>query len=708
MSMTLKGLFLFTLMVISLLLYVGCTETLKGDKFANQNPIVEFVNIPPDSQPFSRNPEVYWFGTDNDGLIDYYRYHVVRVDDVTGDPIVYATSLNDTMWTQIDVKQTEADPQTTQIIPLRADELNPVNAYVPQYIFVQAFDNLGAPSQIVYKILFRNDNPPGTRIYNIDGIVFVNSVLEGGIITGVKLRWEGSDRKDYEDLGLTAPPFDYEWKLYGPFSDSTLDTILTSSVKEVFVSEDARIFSLGDTMISCDTSITDTGVLELCDTLVFDSAYFDSAENTAFLTRDSILLVDDDVTHFNAGSLVTTSWNGENTWVKNIADTIYNVYRNLSLDTTAQMNFLFWVRSRDDAYVSDITPEFVSFPVIEPRYERDIAIIDFTGTTADFSRYLHVDTAKIFWYNLIHNWADNSIYNGNVIFDTAYFKAGETEPRNVGRTGVDYIKASRYSEGLPLSILLKHKMLILYNDYYRTPSVSTRVKMNNPEILSAKDAGLKVWLTMRNAVGGALADNPGFYSMPAAYTNYFGVEGMSFSSWFGIASSTGIRLEDFKGTYSMNETEWPTMTVDTARLHRMYLWGPDATFSGWRPAIGSLPEVSWAERSFGTEVMYLYKSLYGPNHPLGAVFRYDGAPCGHRFETNLFRSVHFTFTMLCMEPTAVQGVADNVFNWLYDPTLTATVSGNDLENRYPDAAVKISVEQAQENLRQRELEAGNQ
>jgi len=54
-------------MVFSVLFMFGCTDTIDGDMNVNQKPIVYFVNIPPDGQQFSRNPEVYWVGLDNDG-----------------------------------------------------------------------------------------------------------------------------------------------------------------------------------------------------------------------------------------------------------------------------------------------------------------------------------------------------------------------------------------------------------------------------------------------------------------------------------------------------------------------------------------------------------------------------------------------------------------------------------------------------------------
>ncbi len=202
--------------ISSLFLLSGCSDTLEGEVNENIKPVVQFVNIPPEGQQFSRNPEIYWMGTDRDGLIDYYRYHIKDSAAVNalGGPVTYVENLSDAEWIQIDVNQTESDPHTTTVMPLVADTVSPVIIAIGQYVFLQGFDTEGLGSDVVYRLFNRNDNPPETRIFNMAADTpFVNSIFEGGIITGVRIRWEGSDRKDYEDIGLTPPPFDFEWRL---------------------------------------------------------------------------------------------------------------------------------------------------------------------------------------------------------------------------------------------------------------------------------------------------------------------------------------------------------------------------------------------------------------------------------------------------------------------------------------------------------------
>ncbi len=61
---------LLLVVMASAFITTGCTERLEGEFTPNQKPVVHFVNIPPDGARFSRNPAIYWWGTDTDALID--------------------------------------------------------------------------------------------------------------------------------------------------------------------------------------------------------------------------------------------------------------------------------------------------------------------------------------------------------------------------------------------------------------------------------------------------------------------------------------------------------------------------------------------------------------------------------------------------------------------------------------------------------------
>ena len=98
--------------------------------------------------------------------------------------------------------------------------------------------------------------------------------------------------------------------------------------------------------------------------------------------------------------------------------------------------------------------------------------------------------------------------------------------------------------------------------------------------------------------------------------------------------------------------------------------------------------------------MYLYKSPYrsrGATHPMGITepiqglffdYNFEGAPFAHRYNSGLFKTVHFCFTPYALEQNEnTQALFNNVMNYLYDPSTVSPVS----EIRYNDAAVKLSV-----------------
>ena len=198
--------------------------------------------------------------------------------------------------------------------------------------------------------------------------------------------------------------------------------------------------------------------------------------------------------------------------------------------------------------------------------------------------------------------------------------------------------------------------------------------------------------------------------VPPEIQYYFGVAGQFFSSWAFFLHGTHpfngleeVRMEDFIGGYSMDESRWPNLDIDTALLHARYSWwydpfNPIAVDHPWIDTIAALGEVNWCQRLYGTEVMYLYKSRYGANHFLGYPYTIEGTPVAHRYETNLFRTVWFQFTPLAIDSLAMQETVSDILDWLYDPTLgTHTVN----EKRYPDAATKISIDEARDFLIER-------
>ncbi len=118
----------------------------------------------------------------------------------------------------------------------------------------------------------------------------------------------------------------------------------------------------------------------------------------------------------------------------------------------------------------------------------------------------------------------------------------------------------------------------------------------------------------------------------------------------------------------------PNIDIDPDLLSTRYDW-PEEDVSMWLPACpfdparAALPEVNWCGRTYGTEVMYLYKSLYGPDHFLGFPYAIEGAPCGHRLETDLFRTVYLSFPPWPIREDQMHELSYGILDWLYEPWL---------------------------------------
>ena len=675
----------------SIFLFSGCTKNLSGSVNANQAPTVEFVNIPPEGQHFSRNPVIYWIGRDVDGQIAFYRYYVATIDDLGGmTPDDYIKTVDSSSWTYLDVSPTEADPKTKEIVPMTADLTDPVRTFVDQFVFLQAFDEEGKGSAIVYRKFSRNDNPPQTQIFTIPSseLPFVNAKRAGGIITGIKLSWTASDPIDYPS---NPPPFEFRWKLFGPYTDADTALLNADFVRDVYVTIEGDVLEIGDTVEICDTTFVGTDLEITCDTIpvvkgVIDQelpafgqfeSFFD-AESDGFLQSNLYRPVD------SSYSAVTNS-----VWTHTVSDTIYDAYRNYvpaGPDTTVQLMFYFWCSSRDDAQVEDLVPVWKSFPVLDPKYERDVAVIDFTSSFPPVTaKYRTLNVAKTYWYNAVKAW------NPDALFDTSRITSGP-----LVNNAPDYYGIGAFYP-IQISELLKHKVLILYNENWQSSSFQD----TGDPVYKAIDAGVNVWLTMRAPLFGGTGGTNDLQIQipPTKYINYFGATEIPYSAWFcravGDCTSGIRRIEDFIGALSLKSPAWPDVSLDTLRLLTLFRWG-DSTLGIGRPyntastRIG-LPEVDWASRlTPGTEALFLYKSAFGSSHPEGFDFTFQGTPIAHRRNTGFYRTVHFNFTPMVMDTVQMQVVIDSVLNWLYDANLKSPTASV----RYPEAPNQMSLGEA--------------
>lgn len=656
----------------------GCPATLTGEQDANKAPVVRFTNVPPAGTKVSVNPTVYWVGTDVDGQIAMFRYIVIREDEMGGlSPDDYITQtlpmVSENAWTYIEVSI--ENPGTQTQVPMSAELDDPVNSFVPQYVFVQAFDDEGMGSQVVYRLFQRNDYPPNTKITRtIEGQIFIDAPVPGGITTGVRMTWEGDD-PDAEDES-----FEFDWRLYGPYDDAEYQTLADSLIDTVFVTADAQVYFQGnnDSLFLCDTTFEGVNPVISCDTLLVDTV----SKSNAFGTISEFFRVDDPLMDsLQLNRLVETS----NGWVSSVRDSIYNVYRFQPSDSTIKRHFMFWVRSRDAAGVADLTPSFLMINVILPRYERDVLIADFAPISLAIKlNQPNIDTVRNYFGTMLTNWKPDVIWD-NVL---------DVRQAAVAGSG----------GGLPIDVALRYKVIILYNDGLNNVSIG---EGSYDGISTGMESGVNAWTMFRGpkkkSSDAPVVIPPGL-APSGRELDYFGVAGFVHSGWKGFAVNFGPRIEDFKGAHSLEPTEWPDLQVDTAQLHRRLDWDyrfPPAVpdYYVWQPSTPWLPEVNWISRASGTEPLYLYESAYGRKHPLGFYHSFEGAPVGIRFETNLFRSAWFAFTPLAIDDDQMQQVFNKMMDWLYSENPAGSLSGR---ARYPDAHVTIDRMDARERFFKRQ------
>ncbi|MCD6250604.1 MAG: hypothetical protein J7J98_09770 [candidate division Zixibacteria bacterium] len=720
-------------LLLPALFFGGCSKNLEGDTYANEKPVVWFVNVPPEGSRSSINPIVNWYGQDRDGQIDYYRYIVVREGDMgtamgrtdwnpLDDPLNetdlatyvsdYLGDISDTMWTVLLVRADSTDPHTSNIVPMSAEMNDPVMTFVPQYVFVQAYDEEGLGSDIAFRRFLRNDNPPNTRIIGfIEGVPFINSPGPSGPATGIRLRWKGSDVIDYP---TDAPPFEFQWKLFGPYSDAEYDALIDSFLVPVFVTNDARVFKFGlpaveigcDTVIDttatppdttitcdslptaliiCDTSYVDTSMVESCDTILIDTL----EGSNIYGTVDTLLRVyDDDFLTSDEFYRVADSSNDGfgNVWVTDMNETIYDVYKNAPADTTQAGTFIFVVRSRDDAEVPDLTPNWRKFTVINPQHERDVLVVLWNSSAQENKS--DDDSTRAFWENAINDWITDGRV-GDVTFDSA----------------LDIQHESGHSQhNAMLKLILRYKVAIMHQDAEVSGKWSAQGEAVQ-NVITALQTGVNVWVTARVPLGshGTASQRAVDYASPD-YQYFFGIQQTTFPGWssgfFNNTDGYGLglpRTEHFIGTLSLDEDKWPELAVDSVLLRTRYKWEGSIDplvfpFYPYMSDLGALPQVGWCVRTFDTEAMYLFKSLYGNEHAQFTELSYHGRPVCVRLNRGLFRTVHFMFTPLALEPTSAGVMIDGVMDWLFDGRTTGLTSSGrtdrnaalsaDLENRY--------------------------
>lgn len=508
------------------------------------------------------------------------------------------------------------------------------------------------------------NNPPRTAISGlIDGWLYINSPAPLSSATGVRLNWAADD----PDHPYEEPTFEFEYRLYGPYTDSVVSAVRNQFVSGVFVTNDGTLFRVGTGRhyVICDTIWLPGGVRQIsCDTILIDTL----EGSTWFGRLDTLFDVDApafaDNPDFNRVALF--SWDDGDVWTTATRDSLYNLFAYHPSDTSQVRSFIFWVRARDpvDSTVYDPVPAFRQLRAIDPRFERDV-LVAYTSNSSDENR-VHRDTVKVFWDRALNTWIENSGLLGTVHFDPVQdYKQG-------GSIG-------RYDS--MLCAALKHKVVIVCQDACVSGSWSSLSGLYN-ETLRAIQTGANVWVAARVPYGSHPTGSPhAVHPVAVSYEYFFGVDTVVFSGWsegfynpndgygFGLP-----RIEDFVGAISADTDCWPDLVVDTALLHRRYRWEgsldpPLFPFCPFLPEIGALPQVGWVKPTEDAQIMYRYESLYGPVHPIYPDRSYDGLPVMHRLDRGTFRTVHSCFTPISLEETTAQQMIDSVLTWLYEKWL---------------------------------------
>ncbi len=686
MKSTKSLLFFIVALGLSSVVYSGCSQGFSGDPLANARPEVRFVNVPPDASVFSANPIINWIGTDIDGRIIEFRYVVVRVDaiPVGMTPEAYALdSIPPSAWTIKTV--TLDDPASRDTISLAADLANPVTVLVQQYVFLMAVDDKGATSPIIGRTFGRNDHFPETRLVPPfpPGGAFVNVESQQLETGGIPLDWTGTDPLDFPGVE-EGVPLEFEWKFYGPYTQAESTLIMDSFLVPVFVAT-TNTFNIGDTLIDTTFDFTKTDTLvdstvshppdslgNTLDSFLTISVKIDKVDTLEIDTTAAQLLLLADFGAFETivdlsrvdsldapgqSRLIRSSFNPVtgDTWTTDKAINFFDVFRDdpavvpgSAADTTRQNSFLFWVRSRDDAFVPDPAPAFTMLPVINPRHERDLLILTFNGASriknhngaympcgtgraeAATVSYNRVKTA---FASYLDKWIPGFVGpDASFGFDTGSFQpCGEDSlvlppakrPRcsreKVFATSPDFLNVSAFNSVFSATLrdVLKHKVVIYLKENLNKEFGFGQDGGNpNQFLIQGILSGNNYWTLARSAFLGKaplsdIALRPYAYGISTTssglspqYASLFGIQGGFEPTWVGMAGQRNVacdpligcldpvRSEDFIGAVPselVSSAEFPPLSVDIDRLDTMLLWTDSATCPTDRIVVQQFP-----------------------------------------------------------------------------------------------------------------------
>jgi hypothetical protein len=623
---------LLSLLVITV--YIGCAPDRTGTAAANQKPEANFTNTPPDSAQFSRNPELSWYGTDDDGFIVFFRYAVV-VDSmmlIGGNhvpPEIFVEQATDAQfgWDTLPVDLDH--PQAQATVRLHANTESPVDSFVTQYVFIQAQDDRGAMSDIKWRMYSRNNHFPNTSFTpnTRSRRHYINAVDANSPAPGINISWEGADSADW---GRAEAPLEYEWRLFGPFEE---DAIIYVNL----VPENCVYDPILDSFVAC----IDFPVLDL--------------DNLPPALND----LSQPIIHSQGPNFANDP---SDVWVTETQVTIYDAYRELNLEKTSKYRFVFWVRSRDDGFVPDPTPSFKQFDVYEAKFENSIMIIDETGYDTRNGRWgpTDMDTVKAYFYNAIRE-------AGYLDFDTTYHLTPLTGPEHYF---YEATKKNAQNDSLPFRTLylnipklinvLAHQVIIFYNDDAEPgPKEGTFGLMKH--VFDGLDMGASAWMLSRN-LGDAALRTPRGVELPKSlnFSTRFGISMVVCEGWLdGIFENpmNPTFNEEFIGAYS-NIAGFPHLMVDLGEGSLLDMRYPRLLYVDPTHVMTGLPEIGVGTRTSTAAPVYLYLSKYGDES------FFHGKVMSVMQQLGDMRTACFMFTPLAIDPEPMQEMFNFMLPWL--------------------------------------------
>jgi hypothetical protein len=613
-----------------LILVWSCGELEKGSFPTNAPPQVYLVNVPVEDASFSINPRVYWWGTDADGQIVEYQYLVIpeskdslgKIEDL-GLIKKDASGLVDSLF----VKSIEEIPHTQWVDSLIAKQLN-----IPRDSLMAVIDTQTSPNIMMFADL--------DTVKYVSQYFFVRGVDNDGSVSKI---WKPGMKGGHTFRRLARnnhPP------------NTHIDTI--DFVK-------TRIYySLPET--------TETWKGMKIEWEGSDSSDYPTKQPDFFYQWELFGPFADtlgiDPMSANPGAIVDSSWDSvANTrWIPKTSRTFVNL-KNYDEENGGSYGwYLFRVKSRDDAFVEDGTPDYVFIQIVHPLItfwpdnQRTVLAVDASkyGRAKSFGAPQKEEgrTEVLFIYeNLLSSIAGEVGMTYDIWFDSL---------------------TSAVSEHTPPSelVLSKYKLVIVLNHGPSSGIEGTGEDLGYIKYKEYLDVGGNVWFVGMNNFK---ASEKGWHSTSSGdkfssfynrflranlARNYFGLDKIYYPKW-----DSGDRNDEFIGAKPFLETtlNLPYLESDSAKVDTLLGWIriPDFIVE---PLANAVPYVGTIVISVGTERLYDFVSLTGMHSEL------NGKPCASRFVGTGFKTAEFCFPLYIVDEDGAMELMKIMINWFLEPT----------------------------------------